>query len=766
MEIYERRVKIEINDYFWTPILKMNENIAIFHQWEQLEKTGCINNFRLLLNRNRRNDNSSAKNDSAYNISNGIHDRGLLGFREGWFYSDSDAYKWLDAACRIYRNSRDKKLLKIIDEFIGIIENVQDKDGYIFSYNQFHFPGKRWINLQIEHELYCLGHLIEAAISHYEATGRKNLLNVAIKAANLIYKDFYNDDPKLTSGHEEIEIALLKLFKCTMDFRYLELADKLIRKRGKIHWFWLHFLANTISMIKRLNNIKKQRDLFYNRDSNLKKVELPPRVKIDKPFGINIRSFFNFATGKYNQQHKPVEFQLIPEGHSVRFTYLAASESMLYNEKKKLNEKIKEKNNAFAENSWNSNFQYYNKLMNTLERSWEHMISKRMFHTGGIGSLPIIEGFGFDYELKPRYAYCESCAAIGSFLWSYQMGQATNIPKSAKYYDLMEWQLYNAILPGISLDGRRYLYRNPIISNGKLKREHWYETPCCPSNISRILADLGNYILSYEPKGNSIYLLQYISSNSEIEINLGQLSDNQTAATDATENVGTVGSNKNGKLYIKIDSGFPWNGTINIEIMPSFDSAIALSLIENTIADMNFYFRIPSWAESYSIWLNNELYKIESFERNYKHGAFLSGFNPTESSFLHIHGSQLKKMEENKYKIRIEFPFEIKMIQYSPKVKAMKNYFAISRGPLIYCLEKTDNKEIDIFKSKLDFESLKFEMREDIIPNIKAGIIKGKTLDNKEVILVPYFSWGNRGSSKMATIFLKSSIFGKKCASE
>ncbi len=161
---------------------------AIFHQWEQLEASGCIDNFRIL----------AGEKD---------------GFREGWFFADSDAYKWLDAAARIYALHPDAKLAACMDSFLALLHKAQAEDGYLFTYNQIHFPGTRWVNLQIEHELYCHGHLIEACLSHHIATGRTDSLSMACRAADLLVRDFMGKGPEFTPGHEEIEIALLRLYQ-------------------------------------------------------------------------------------------------------------------------------------------------------------------------------------------------------------------------------------------------------------------------------------------------------------------------------------------------------------------------------------------------------------------------------------------------------------------------------------------------------------------------------------------------------------------------
>ena len=188
--------RVTLRDPFWSPRLDTNAQHAIFHQWNQLDASGCIDNFRILA---RQKD----------------------GFREGWFFADSDAYKWLDAAAQIYSRQPDNHLAVLMDEFIDLLAVCQAPDGYLFTYNQIHFPGQRWVNLHIEHELYCHGHLIEAGVSHFQATGRDEMFQVARRAADLLVRDFLKAGPQQTPGHEEVEIALLRLFQITGHTPYL-----------------------------------------------------------------------------------------------------------------------------------------------------------------------------------------------------------------------------------------------------------------------------------------------------------------------------------------------------------------------------------------------------------------------------------------------------------------------------------------------------------------------------------------------------------------
>ncbi|HSR32031.1 MAG TPA: beta-L-arabinofuranosidase domain-containing protein, partial [Anaerolineae bacterium] len=192
--------QVAITSGYWQLRLEMNAKEALSPQWEQLEKSGAIDNFRLLA-------------------------EGKPGFREGWFFADSDAYKWLEAASRAYALHPSEKLAERIDSFVALIGAAQEEDGNLYTYNQIHFPGVRWTNLQIEHELYCHGHLIEAGVSHYEATGQHLLLEIAEKVANLLVREFLETGPERTPGHQEIEIALMRLYRATGKDPYLALAE-------------------------------------------------------------------------------------------------------------------------------------------------------------------------------------------------------------------------------------------------------------------------------------------------------------------------------------------------------------------------------------------------------------------------------------------------------------------------------------------------------------------------------------------------------------
>lgn len=280
-------MKSHITSGFWADRLKVNAQRAIFHQWEQLEASGCIENFR---------------------IAAGEVD----GFREGWFFADSDAHKWLDAASRIYASFPTPELASMMEAYISLIARAQQPDGYLFTYNQIHFPHDRWKNLQIEHELYCHGHLIEAGVSHYLATSRTEALTIARRAADRIVEDFSGKGTQYTPGHEEIEIALLRLYQVTNHTLYLDMARQFIEQRGRDPFFALSIIQQNSSVEARGKYVQQKRREYLAAHPTFKPFQVPAGNAAKKPKNATLRWNLSALSGKYFQQHVPVRKQTVP----------------------------------------------------------------------------------------------------------------------------------------------------------------------------------------------------------------------------------------------------------------------------------------------------------------------------------------------------------------------------------------------------------------------------------------------------------------------
>ena len=645
--------QIKLDDSFWLPRLELNARRSIFHQWEQLEASGCIDNFRLLAG-------------------------DKPGFREGWFFADSDAYKWLDAASRISATQPLPKLTRLMDDLIALLERAQAPDGYIYTYNQIHFPDTRWANLQIEHELYCHGHLIEAGVSHKVATGRDSLLQICRRAADRIVQDFRNAGPEGTDGHEEIELALIRLYRLTGEAAYLTQAQHFIEQRGRIRGFARKIWQQNASVAARRKAIMQMRRAYIADHPEHAEFKLPPGNKAIQPRNSQLRSKLSALSGKMFQQHAPFAKQTIPVGHAVRFGYLETAAAMLLREK-----------------SWPENHPY----QIAMEQTWERMVTRRMYVTGGLGAQPGLEGFGRDYDLNPEYAYAETCAALASMFWSWELALLTG---QARYSDLFEWQLYNASAVGMGLSGESYLYNNPLACRGGVTRKPWYAVPCCPSNLSRTWADLGSYIYSVEQ--DSLTIHQLIGSTVKVEL------------------AGTA-------LSVEMNSALPWQGNVTIRVRP------------DTPAEFTIVLRVPSWAvDTSQVKVNQEPQDLHPTPAGLE--ATACGYDPRKSRFVTLHR---RWSAGDEITLRMELPITLQHAH--PRVKGHTGKAALTRGPLVYCLESIDNPGLDIFTARLRPESLHAEPAPDLLGG--SWVLRGETETGAPVTAIPYHLWGNRGESQM-----------------
>jgi hypothetical protein len=646
--------EVEITGGYWLPRLQVNAQVAIFHQWQQLEKSGCIDNFRLLAGH-------------------------IEGFRQGWFFADSDAYKWLDAAARIYDRFPSERLKGLMDDLIGLIAAAQSEDGYLFTYNQIHFPQVRWANLQIEHELYCHGHLIEAGVSHYQATGQRSLLDLTIKAADLLVKDFLGAGPQHTPGHQEIEIALLRLYEATGKAAYLELARHFLEQRGRAKFFPALILRQNQQVARRRAWVEQEREAYARGHPAYQSPTLPPGNPSRKPPFIQARFMLSGLSGKYMQQHRPIRAQATPVGHAVRYAYLQSATARL------------------------ARLGGDRTLLPALIRSWDHMVQKRMYLTGGIGALPALEGFGRDYELDPEYAYAETCAALGCMFWSWEM---TQITAQAQYADLFEWQLYNAAGVGMGLDGDTYLYNNPLACRGGVVRQSWYEVPCCPSNLSRTWASLDAYLLTHT--ADQVWLHQYLTSRASLPMDP--------------------------PLSMQVESGLPYRGEVGIGI--HLEAPVEFTL----------HLRVPGWAAGCQAWINGE--PIETPMRPPARHTTASGYSPYAAFYM-----PLRRLWTPGDRVDLAFDMPILLRETHPRLRSTRGRVALTRGPLVYCLESLDNTGIDIHTASIDTRALASQARPDLLGG--AWTIEGRTTSRQPFVAIPYHLWANRGLSEM-TVYVRA----------
>lgn len=440
---------VKIKDDFWGSYIKLVQDVVIPYQYDAIhdkavgaEPSHAIANFEIAAGR---------KTGEFY----------------GWVFQDSDVAKWLEAVGYSLSIKSDPELERQADEVIDLVGEAQQEDGYLNTYFTIKEPGKRWTNLNDCHELYCAGHFIEAAVSYYEATGKRKLLDIMCRMVDYIDSVFGPEEGKMRGydGHQEIELALVKLYRLTGEERYLKLSSYFINERGQEP----NFLKQQYDSLGSIN-------FFTGRKENL---DL-----------------------KYYQSHLPVREQEVAVGHSVRAVYMYTAMADLA---------------AITGDDT---------LREACERLWNNMTDKQMYITGGIGSTHRGEAFTFDYDLPNDSVYAETCASIGLIFFAQRM---LRISPDARYADVMERALYNNVLGSMAQDGKHYFYVNPLEvwpqacscnpekHHVKSERQGWFGCACCPPNVARLLTSLNQYI--YTVHGDTLYTNLYIGS--ELTTKLG-----------------------------------------------------------------------------------------------------------------------------------------------------------------------------------------------------------------------------------------------------
>ncbi len=575
--------KVQITDNFWSPRLERHTSVTLPVCIDQIEnQTGRIRNFE-----------NAAKGE---------------GEHSGIFFDDSDVYKAVEGMAYSLINHPDATLEAKTDEWIDKFAAAQQPDGYINTFYTLTGLDKRWSNMD-KHEMYCAGHMIEAAVAYYQATGKRKMLDVCIRMVDHMMSVFGPGKRNWVPGHEEIELALVKLYQVTNEEKYLDFANWLLEERGH---------------------------------------------------GYGSMGTEGTWHPEYYQDAIPVRDLQKISGHAVRCMYLYCGMADVA--------ALKQDTGYIA----------------ALHRLWDDVVLRNMYITGGIGSSAHNEGFTTDYDLPNLEAYCETCASVGMVLWNHRMNQLTG---DSKYVDVLEKALYNGALAGISLRGDLFFYVNPLESKGNHHRQAWYGCACCPSQISRFLPSIGNYI--YGTSDDALWVNLYIGNKANVKL---------------------------GKKDMKVsmESQVPWEGQVKMTI-----DELASSVKKE------IRMRIPEWCENYSLAVNGEainqpnLYKgYAVLERQWKQGDVIT--------------------------LNIEMPAVLK--QADPRVKQDVGKRAIQRGPLVYCMEETDNPT--------DFDQLTLSTKSALESQFDAtlldGIVKITAKDeDKTINLIPYYAWDNREAGKM-----------------
>ena len=575
--------QIRFANNFWAEKQKINKDVTLNFCLEKCETTGRITNFEK-----------------------------AAGFIEGdyigIFYNDSDVYKVIEGIAYSLMNHPDPELEKKADIIIEKIAAAQQDDGYLSSYFTLTAPDKKWTDMD-KHEMYCGGHLFEAAIAYRKATGKMTLFNTACRLADHYVSLFGPGKRHWVPGHEEIELALIKLYQETEEESYLKLARFLLEERGHGHG--------------KGGRWDKEDDKSYYQD------ELP-----------------------ISEMEKV-------SGHAVRAMYLYS---------------------GIADVAAITGDTEYRSI---LEKLWGNVALGNMYITGGIGPSKYNEGFTEDYDLPNETAYCETCASVGMVYWNHRMNL---ISGDSKYADILERALYNGVLSGVSLQGDRFFYDNPMESDGTSHRQEWYDCSCCPTQISRFIPSIGNYM--YAVSNQRIWVNLYAESTADINL-------------------------KNSSIKIEQVTDYPWDGRVSIRVLTTVKE------------DFELLLRIPGWCKSSFASINNQPLESLEFENGYL-------------KIKHNWGSS------DEIILNLDMPVET--VRSIDKVKENTGKAAIQRGPLVYCFEETDNKEN--FDQLRLCQNSQFVVENNNPDNITAIKVVDQK-NNVTFEAVPYYFWDNRDPGRM-----------------
>jgi len=415
--------EIKVTDSFWSTRQQTLVRTTLPTQFSQLESTGRLENFRRVI-------------------------AGEQGKFSGFWFNDSDVYKWLEAVAYGLAIEDSAELRANADIAIDLIARTQRPDGYLNTYIQYEKPDMAWKNLSMMHEMYCGGHLLEAAAAWHDALGDDRLLKIAVKFADHVMSIFGPDRRLGYCGHEEFEYGLIRLARATGETKYREFARWQVDTRGTRPSPFEPELTDEVALSMHRGQVGQcLRDGAYN--------------------------------GEYLQDHAPVREHTSVVGHAVRAMYLYMAATDL----------------ADGEND--------TAMETALRRCWDSLTKRRMYVTAGIGPSGDNEGFTNDYDLPNGTAYAETCAAIGLIFWGQLLLEQTG---ESDFADIVERSLYNGTLSGISISGDHYFYDNPLESRGQHERTPWFPCACCPPNIARLLGTIGQLAVGIGEDGVALHL--------------------------------------------------------------------------------------------------------------------------------------------------------------------------------------------------------------------------------------------------------------------
>lgn len=581
----------------------------------------------------------------------------------GFSFDDTDPYKTLEGASYLMQTHPEaliggKPIDSYCDSVIAIIAAAQEPDGYLYTARTQNpqkphgWAGtKRWEMVEINsHELYNLGHLCEAAVAHFYATGKRSLLDIAIRYADCVCREVGPGvgQARVVPGHQIAEMGLAKLYTATGDIKYLNQAKYFLDQRGK-------------------------NDTSWHRDGHGALVDAGGYIH---------------SINEYSQSHKPVVEQDEAVGHAVRAGYMYA---------------------GMADVAALTGDRTY---IDAIDRIWENIVGKKYYLTGGVGARHAGEAFGSNYELPNMSAYNETCAAIANVYTNYRLFL---LHGHSKYFDVLERTLYNGVLSGISIDGGRFFYPNPLECAGNYERQAWFGCACCPSNAARFIPSLPQYI--YAVRDDALFV-------------------NLFAGGEATLTVAGR------PVVLRQTTNYPWDGDVRFDIKKASGN-FALKI------------RIPGWVRGEVV--PSDLYRYAD-GRQLSWSVRVNG-EPMEGELTDGYFVVQRKWKKGDC-VDVHFDMLPRMVIAHESLRDDAERAAIERGPLVYCAEWPDNKcnvRQVLLNLKPQFQQGTTEIAGTQVVTLTTDAqsfehdATGRVRPRDErLTLIPYYAWAHRGKGSMA----------------
>ena len=640
--------KVEVTSDFWKRYRELVVKEVLPYQWKVMNDEADIS-----IAEDPQNNGQDKNSHAVANLK--IAAGEMKGHHYGFPFQDTDVYKWLEAAAYSFGYHPNPDLKEITDNLVDLVVKAQDDDGYLSTYFQIDAPERKFKRLQQSHELYTMGHYIEAGVAYYNATGNEKALDIAKRMADCIDKHFGLEEGKIPGydGHPEIELALSRLYEVTNDEKYLDLAHYFLTQRGQDPAFF-------------------EKQIKADGDST------------DRDLIPGMRDF----PREYYLAAEPIKDQKVPHGHAVRVVYLCTGMAYV------------------------ARYTGDKDLLAACDRFWNDIVKRQMYITGNIGQTTTGEAFTYDYDLPNDTDYGETCASVGMSFFAQQM---LNIHAKGEYADVLEKELFNGALSGMSLDGKHFFYVNPLeadpaASKGNPGKSHilthradWFGCACCPANLARLITSVDEYL--YTVDEDTILSHQFISNNAEFD---------------------------NG-VKISQTNHFPWSGDIHYEIANPNNESVKLGI------------RIPSWS------VNNYDVSVDGKKAD---PELKDGF-----VYFDVDGKSLT--------IDLTLDMSVKFMKANNRVKADFGKVAVQRGPVVFAAEQTDN-EAPLWDYEVNTDAKpSYHYDDKLLDGVGVVKVAAKKQDpdstdaplytevasedakDVDLTLVPYYAWANRENGQM-----------------